>query len=251
MARKSGEPPAASRLRDFGLDGYEAAAYLALLDGVPRGAGHVSRISGVPHGRVYDVLNSLAAKGLVEVRPTAPKEYAALPAALGLRNRVEQLRSDSDARLRDLESRVDDVASGFPRQVLAQDGFSVRIVAGEANLASRVAEMLGSARRSIYLAGELPLRTLKCRRAVEQAAARGVKVKAMGVIDETGRVVIARIGAETREKPFFFHYFLTVDEVELLIVTFDEDGLPYGILTRNPDLVRAHVHQFLRFWERG
>ena len=48
-----------------------------------------------------------------------------------------------------------------------------------------------------------------------------------------------------------FHYFLTVDETELLIVTFGEDGLPYGILTRNPDLVRAHVHQFLRFWERG
>jgi len=241
----------ARSLRGFGLDGYETAAYMVLLEGVPRGASHVGRVSGVPQGRIYDVLNSLVEKGLIEIKPTTPKEYIAFPVAEGLHNRLEQLRGECDSKLSELESQVNEIASNFSGSVSVSGGFGLRIVAGEANLTIRVVEMLASAQKSVYLAGELPLHKLKCRRAVEQAAARGVKVKAMGVIDEIGTGILQKIGAEVKEKSFFFEYFLTVDEAELLIVTFDEKGLPYGLLTRNRDFVRAHVHQFLRFHERG
>jgi sugar-specific transcriptional regulator TrmB len=240
----------ASLLRGFGLDGYETAAYIVLLNG-SSSASNISRSSGVPQGRVYDVMNSLVEKGLVEVKPTSPKEYVALPVREGLNNRLEQLRGESDTRYYQLMTHIDDIASRLPKQVTARGGFGVRIISGEANLASKVVEMLSSAQTSIYLAGELPLQTLKCRRAVEQAAARGVEVRAMGVLDDIGREIMNGIGADVNEKEFFFHYFLTVDENELLIVTFDEKGLPYGLVSRNRDLVRAHVHQFIKFHERG
>ncbi len=241
----------ARSLREFGLDGYETATYIVLLNGEPCGATRVSSASGVPKGRIYDVLNSLVEKGLVEERPTSPKEYVALPVGEGLRNRLDRLRGESDAHFKELESHISEIESSLPAQAEAHGGFGVRIISGEFNLAMRVTEMLKSASRSIYLAGELPLHTLKCRRAVEQAAARGVDVKAMGVIDEVGRRIMEKIGAEVKEKSFFFHYFITVDESELLMVTFDENGLPYGLMTHNTDFVRAHVHQFLRYYERG
>jgi HTH-type transcriptional regulator, sugar sensing transcriptional regulator len=62
----------------LGLKEYEARIYVAL---VGLGEANVRRIheaSGVPRPRVYDVLNSLAARGFIEVREGSPLMYHAL-----------------------------------------------------------------------------------------------------------------------------------------------------------------------------
>jgi sugar-specific transcriptional regulator TrmB len=66
-----------SRLAELGLSAYEEKCYRSLLARGPSTAQRVADASGVPMGRVYDVLNSLAARDLVSTKPTEPTTYVA------------------------------------------------------------------------------------------------------------------------------------------------------------------------------
>ncbi|MGB9987572.1 TrmB family transcriptional regulator [Salarchaeum japonicum] len=67
-----------SRLTALGLSAYEEKAYRGLLGRGPLVARDVSETSGVPMGRVYDVLNGLVARDLVTTRGDDPTRYAAV-----------------------------------------------------------------------------------------------------------------------------------------------------------------------------
>jgi sugar-specific transcriptional regulator TrmB len=62
---------------ELGLTKNENKAYQALVESGKLGASEVSAESGVPYSRVYDVLSSLAHKGLVEVVPGKAKKFMA------------------------------------------------------------------------------------------------------------------------------------------------------------------------------
>jgi sugar-specific transcriptional regulator TrmB len=64
-------------LRSFGFSEYEARALLALLSKGPLSAKEIAEISGIPRTSVYDVMNSLVAKGFVEPFDR-PKKFKAL-----------------------------------------------------------------------------------------------------------------------------------------------------------------------------
>jgi len=62
-------------LKELGLTENEAKAYETLLRLGKTSAGHISKESGVPYGRIYNVLESLEEKGLVKVVPEKTKKY--------------------------------------------------------------------------------------------------------------------------------------------------------------------------------
>jgi hypothetical protein len=64
-------------LSALGLNSYEAAAYVALLGRPELSPTEVASRGNIPRQRVYDVLDSLAAKGLCVARDTTPKVFAA------------------------------------------------------------------------------------------------------------------------------------------------------------------------------
>ncbi len=66
-------------LKSFGLSDYEAKALVALLSKGTLTAKEVSEISGIPRTSVYDVMDSLLSKGLVESFGK-PKKFKALSA---------------------------------------------------------------------------------------------------------------------------------------------------------------------------
>src|SRR5262245_16080658 len=61
----------------LGLNTYEAAAYVALLGRPELSPAEVASRGNSPRQRVYDVLDSLAAKGLCTARNTTPKVFTA------------------------------------------------------------------------------------------------------------------------------------------------------------------------------
>jgi HTH-type transcriptional regulator, sugar sensing transcriptional regulator len=65
-------------LQALGLNAYEAKVYLALLERPSLDTAEVSKISGVPRGRVYDVLDDLVKKGMASYKPGKTKKYSAL-----------------------------------------------------------------------------------------------------------------------------------------------------------------------------
>ncbi|MFB6146894.1 MAG: TrmB family transcriptional regulator [Halobacteriaceae archaeon] len=88
-------------LRDLGLSEYEATAYRKLLRLGPATAPALSDASGVPMGRIYDVLEGLAELGMIRCRSqTRPKQYAAVEPEAALDRLL-------DARIAELHERID------------------------------------------------------------------------------------------------------------------------------------------------
>ncbi|MEM4268148.1 MAG: helix-turn-helix domain-containing protein [Candidatus Woesearchaeota archaeon] len=68
-----------NKLKDFGLNSYEAKIWVALLSRGVSSAGELSDISNVPRSRTYDVLESLEKKGFIVMRIGKPIKYIAVP----------------------------------------------------------------------------------------------------------------------------------------------------------------------------
>ncbi len=60
-------------LRQLNLTQYEIKAYLALLKADKVTAYQLGKISRIPSGRIYDVVDSLVSKGIVSVLPGTPR----------------------------------------------------------------------------------------------------------------------------------------------------------------------------------
>jgi sugar-specific transcriptional regulator TrmB len=92
----------AAQLTRLGLTSYEAKAYLALLRRDSSTAAQAARLANVPRQRIYDVLASLADKGLASTRPGQVVKYAAIAPELAL----ERLVADQRQQLADLEQQT-------------------------------------------------------------------------------------------------------------------------------------------------
>jgi sugar-specific transcriptional regulator TrmB len=77
-------------LKNFGLSEYESKAYCSLLLAGPSKAGDLSFESGVPQSKIYETLEMLMERQMLEVFEGRPKEYKAFPPDQALRNLIEE-----------------------------------------------------------------------------------------------------------------------------------------------------------------
>lgn len=85
-----------NKLKDFGLNTYEAKLWTALLSRGVSTAGELSDIANVPRSRTYDVLESLEKKEFIIMKLGKPIKYIAVPPEEVL-ERVKK-RVDNDAK---------------------------------------------------------------------------------------------------------------------------------------------------------
>ena len=77
-------------LKNFGLSEYEAKTYSSLLLSGPSKAGDLSFESGVPQSKIYEALEMLMERQMIEVFEGRPKEYKALPPEQAFRNLIDE-----------------------------------------------------------------------------------------------------------------------------------------------------------------
>jgi sugar-specific transcriptional regulator TrmB len=90
-----------SSLESLGLSNYESKAYTGLLAENPVTGYQLSKVSGVPRSRIYETLEKLYSKGLVQVQDSEPKLYTPIDieeffnkVKLDILNNMKSLRSD-------------------------------------------------------------------------------------------------------------------------------------------------------------
>ena len=79
-------------LNDANLSTYEINAYIVLIKASkvnPLSARQISSQSGVPSGRIYEVLDELNTKGLIEIIESRPKKFKAYSMNKGLDNLIK------------------------------------------------------------------------------------------------------------------------------------------------------------------
>jgi len=101
-------------LKSLKLSNYEIRVYLALIKADSLNAKELSRKADVPSGRIYEVLEELKEKGLVEIQHSRPKLYKAISPNLVFQSLINQLKADKKKKIADLydqatvlESKID------------------------------------------------------------------------------------------------------------------------------------------------
>lgn len=81
------------KMRELGLNRYEAESYVDLLKRSPSTAREISQRSSVPKQRIYDVLDELVAKGMVLITNSKPRLYSAVAPRRAVKMLLERARS--------------------------------------------------------------------------------------------------------------------------------------------------------------
>jgi sugar-specific transcriptional regulator TrmB len=107
------EAIAVDRLVRIGLTQYEARVYVALIRRDGSTAADMARMTGVPRPRVYDVLDSLVAKGMAAQRPGHAAKYVATDPQQAM-DRLVEVHEQRLAMLRgDARAAADELLPAF------------------------------------------------------------------------------------------------------------------------------------------
>ncbi len=151
-------------LKQSGMSGYEAKAYVALLGaGEPLNGYEVAKLSGVPRSTVYETLGKLVARGYAfQVTEDDAVSYVPLPSdAL-----VGRIRRDTQETIEGLESVLPTIGRALDARV-------VQHLHTDDDVVQRTIDVIESARRSAWLS-IWPAEVPAYQRAVSAVADRGV-----------------------------------------------------------------------------
>lgn len=164
---------AVEQLEQFGLSTYAARTFVALA-GLGEGtAREVSQVSDVPRTRVYDAVDELQDRGLIDVQHASPKRFWSISADTASRMFEREFEQRTDV----LRSALDEINPIEHRT--EQRG--VWTVGGEPAVTERVLEFLAEADEEIVYMTVDDLLTPELTNALREAAARGVSIKLGGV----------------------------------------------------------------------
>lgn len=128
MSPMASEAEAVEALVELGLSEYEARCFSALTQLSEGTAKEISQIADVPQSRVYDVTETLAEKGLVDIQQSEPKRYYALPVTHAMKSLRENYVDTLDVageHLQALDGRETDEAGVW--EIANRDDVSVRL----------------------------------------------------------------------------------------------------------------------------
>jgi len=122
---------------NLGLSDYAITAYLTLLDNHPINGSQLSRLSGIPRARAYEILRALTQRGFVA--ESGEGMYVPLPPD----ELIKRLRNGYEKDLAILEDMLKK-----PRQHAGDD--FIWTIKGYGEVMAKAEEMVGSARQEVY-----------------------------------------------------------------------------------------------------
>ncbi|GAB3666891.1 TrmB family transcriptional regulator [Halopiger thermotolerans] len=159
---------AVGALEELGLTEYEARCFVALTRISSGTAREVSQVADVPRSRVYDTIERLDRKGLVEVQQTDPREYRAVAVETACR----RIREDYDSRINVAENALQQV-----EEPTASDDEGMWSITQKEHVTDRVVTFLEEAEETVhYLVAAPSVVERRIREALRSAAERGVTV---------------------------------------------------------------------------
>lgn len=230
---------AVEQLEQFGLNTYAARTFVALVGLETGTAKDVSEVSDVPRTRVYDAVDELHERGLVDIRRSSPKRFWAISAATAAR----KFEQEMDHRLSVLATALDEIE---PTQ-RTEEQHGVWTVEGREAVTDRVIEIIGNADDEIvYMTVEDLLRE-EIVEALRAAADRGVSIRLAGV----SSAVRARIRDDVPGTETFESLWLWSDTPAGRLVMVDETRTLVSALVDDEDTDRPDPRSETAIWGSG
>lgn len=197
------EGQAENALEELGLTEYEAKCFVALTRISEGSAKEISRISDVPRSRVYDTVERLHQRGLVDIQQSEPRKYRLISKDAAFERLRQDYRSSieaADEALEEVQSSktseekgtwaiadYDHVGDRMLELLRDADARAHLLIADEAVVRDGVLEELAEASdRGLTVVVETPTETVRER--VQQAVPEAQVVVSKG-LNETQKVV--------------------------------------------------------------
>ena len=175
-----------NKLKDLGINSYEAKIWTALLSRGVSTAGELSDISNVPRSRSYDVLESLEKKGFIVMKIGKPIKYIAVPPREVLERVKKNVKEESERNIKQLEEiKKTDILNDLT--TLHEQGVDMvepteitGALKGRDNLYNQLVMMIKEAEKSITLVTSsegLKRKTEFLLKHLKKAKQRGVEIK--------------------------------------------------------------------------
>jgi len=235
-------------LREFGLTEYESRAYIILTMYGSSIASFISEHTRIPSSKIYDILNSLKAKGLVEICSTKPKRFKAIEPKHALNNIIEKrefVASQLRMRANNILSKLTPLEEKDNSQIWSSTGKKIFI--------DKICELFRGSKENItFVTGDFP-RNPHLDEEFLKAIKRGVKVRILGVrhLTEESKLKAewyAKNGADIRVIPLDVHSSFAINEKNELVFKVNSKIECDFIWTRNIPLVNILGMYFEHCW---
>jgi sugar-specific transcriptional regulator TrmB len=166
-------------LEKFELSEYESRTYATLSLLGPSKAGILSKESKVPQSKIYEVLDQLMEKQLIEVFGGRPKEFKAIEPKLAFRNFLEEKRVE----LRNLESKItklNEILKPCPREEVLEGVWMQKSEKWTAFF-DRLSDMFERCDKYAYAITRDFSYYSRLRQAILKCMKKGIKPKIMGM----------------------------------------------------------------------
>lgn len=237
------------KLRALGLDSYEARAYAELAKTGICTSTVISRNSGVPYGRIYPVLYSLARKGFVKVYEGRPKRFTAIEPQIALTNQVEKKARELDTLKAGVNSIIASLEkSGKPQATLE----SVQVFEGKTNVLNLSVKLHRKAKSEYRSISRLPIYKPHLD-AYREALKRGVNCRVLTLQTDREAVnVWKKTGVELRHSEDIELRYTVVDRTDVVIRIGSSDRTGYtSVWIQNQALASIMARNFDRLWDKS
>ena len=218
-------------LLELGLNKYEEKVYLTLVEEGVSSAKNLSNITGIPYGKVYEVLNNLSMKGWLVILPAKPMKFQ----AVSPKEVIANTRKNMQEQLNQLEERmIKELEPVFTRTKKFVDQKSMFwIINGRANINNKFEEFLAKAQKEInILVSENGLKRLVMfRDPLKEAKKRGVNINLSAVLTKGNKEDAQDLDfCNLKDTSQAKNHFISIDGQECLVIDpiADDENLVYG-----------------------
>lgn len=240
-------------LKVLGLNKYEINAYLTLLRLGVSTAYRVSKESGVPFGRIYDILDRLTMKGLVTRELGRPKKFTATEPEVALKTLLDK----KDVEWNNAKKKLEKLIKVLRTAEVPEE--PIMIIKSKEAFYGKLREYFENSKKELLQIGG-PLATaeygIEISRVTKKMIERGVKSHLIVSINKENEKNVKRYlraGVEIRDYPIHGLRMLIMDE-KYTILTLVDPSLPYERVTisiENKIFAKAMKQFYILLWEKA
>ncbi len=253
-----------NKLKDFGLNSYEAKLWTALLSRGVATAGELSDIANVPRSRSYDVLESLERKGFVIMKLGKPIKYIAVPPAEVLERVKKSISEDAERQEKLIESLKESEVlselnllhkSGIE---LVEPGELTGAVRGRNNLYNHILSAIKNAEKSVCIMttdSGLVRKAEILKNAFQKAKERGVRIRIVSPQPKNAQPLKTLNNiAQVKHVPSVPARFCVVDGKQVTFMVLDDTSThpnyDFGVWVSAEQFAKSFENIFNIVWDK-
>lgn len=239
-------------LRDLGLNKYEIKVYITLLGLGTSSAYEISKVSSVPFGRIYDILERLILKGLVSLKTEKPKKFRAISPKIALNSLINKKTFEWSKK----RKRLKELIKGLKVTKISKE--PIWISKGRRTYNEKVIDYISSAEKeSLSIStGEFKAERYGIGKAIKNGVKKGTKYYLICPMIKEKTPLIRKYldsGVKIRHYPIENLRLIVVDGKKTLIALVDPD-LPYNraMLSIESEVFSKAIRElYLALWDKS